>query len=222
MPIRDGTGSDQGDTFRYECRECRVRCAGIDELCAHLLTTPWHVVCPICLQEFQGGMRVTTRGKDSKRREHIREVHTDLLNGQQRQHRRSSALDRERGRAGETAASCFDYRAISNKAKELSLEIGLPLPLPRPTDDAATATTPRSVAGNNQIEGKAPTGENKDTGPPKPKVNGVVDGHQLVPATYYHWEPDMQLVEKFGGVDLEMLREEREQEMDWLRGFEGV
>lgn len=73
-PIRDGTGSDKGDTFSYECRECRMRCASIDELCIHLLSTPWHVVCPVCLREFQAGMRVTTRGKDHERRGHIREV----------------------------------------------------------------------------------------------------------------------------------------------------
>lgn len=67
----------------------------------------------------------------------------------------------------------------------------------------------------------APTSSDKDIDPPKPKINGIVE-NQLVPVTYYHWEPDMQLVEKFGGMDLEMLRAEREQEMDWLRGFEGV
>jgi hypothetical protein len=144
-------------------------------------------------------------------------VHTDLLNGHQRQHGRS-ALDRER--EGETAASCFDYRAISNQAKALSLEIGLPLP-PRPADDAATATS-LPAAEHNLPKENAQTSSDKDTDPPKPKINGIVDENQLVPATYYHWEPDMQLVEKFGGVDLEMLRAEREQEMDWLRGFEGV
>jgi hypothetical protein len=143
-------------------------------------------------------------------------VHTDLLNGHQRQHRRSA---QDRGREGETAASCFDYRAISNQAKELSLEIGLPLPA-RPADDAAT-TPAATAAEHNQPKENAPTSLDKDIDPPKPKINGIVE-NQLVPATYYHWEPDMQLVEKFGGVDLEMLRAEREQEMDWLRGFEGV
>lgn len=55
LSIYDGAGSDEGDTFKYECTECRVVCAGIEDLCSHLLKEDLvHVVCPVCFKEFYG------------------------------------------------------------------------------------------------------------------------------------------------------------------------
>lgn len=51
-------------------------------------------------------------------------------------------------------------------------------------------------------------------------VNIVVD-HDDRPESYY-WEPDPVLVEKSGEVNVEAMKEERDGEMNWLKGFKGV
>lgn len=55
LTICDGAGSDEGDTFKYRCNECHIVCAGMEDLCCHLLSeTATHVVCPVCFKEFHG------------------------------------------------------------------------------------------------------------------------------------------------------------------------
>lgn len=114
-----------------------------------------------------------------------------------------SNLGSRRDRAGSERRD--DYRAVSKDAAELSLTIGLRLPADEGEDRSEHSLSAISAGG-------------KKDPPSTPGVNGVLD--ELSP--YYHWEPDMLLLTKFADVDVNVLREEREREMQWLRGFEGV
>lgn len=66
--IHDGAGSDEGDTFKYECKSCGRPCANVRDLCSHLINSEIHTICPICLMEFAG------QGPEDKRLDHIYEV----------------------------------------------------------------------------------------------------------------------------------------------------
>lgn len=218
ISIDDGAGSDEGDTFKYECRTCRFICASVEELCTHLVTGERHIVCPVCLREFEGE---NTVGRERERWRHIHLVRSRLLFSEvslgyiyiigdrymtdlRQVH---PNLGSQRERTGWERRN--DYRAVSKDAPELSLSLAIGLRLPTDEDED----------GNEHNRPAVSVGGKKDT-PSKPGVNGVVDES----GPYYHWEPDMLLLTKFGGVDVDVdvLREEREREMQWLRGFEGV
>lgn len=71
-----GAGSEEGDTFNYECVDCRSKHTSIEDLNSHLLTSAAHVVCPICVMEFSGQ---NNQVKEMSRKDHILKVSCVVL-----------------------------------------------------------------------------------------------------------------------------------------------
>lgn len=56
LTMHDGAGTDEGDTFKYECTTCRITLPGLPGLMEHLREeNDNHVVCKACFREFDCG-----------------------------------------------------------------------------------------------------------------------------------------------------------------------
>lgn len=113
----------------------------------------------------------------------------------------------------------YDYRAVSEDAANLAREAGLD----GATIDGAYDDNDSTAACQTPVP--VSTGKGKDKGKSEnTPLNLGSKGHGRGGQTSggYYWEPDWMLIQKFGGIDMDALREERDGEMQWLSGFEGV
>ncbi|XHF99087.1 hypothetical protein AWENTII_002596 [Aspergillus wentii] len=248
LSIHDGAGSDEGDTFKYECTECRIVCANIAELCSHLLKeNSAHVVCPDCLKEFYG----SREEKEEKKKAHLieheeqkrRNFHDDSQGQNDHLQNKFSSSTTPAGVLYETKSdeqddakatalmsdkltSGHENGSISTTQDEELYTEGNR----SPRDDKDHAVSEGTYDADNSRSSSDESDENTEhsTGvtASQPGTNTTnrqqsTRSKSLTCFPYYYWEPDT-FYAQLSNLNVERLKRERKQEMMWLRGFEGA
>lgn len=72
--MHDGAGTDEGDTYKYECEMCRTTLPDLTGLIEHLREdNEKHVVCQGCLRAFDDGA-LSREEQEGELVEHLKKV----------------------------------------------------------------------------------------------------------------------------------------------------